>query len=184
MADQTFNNPTSYGAYAPTTNVWDVTALYSTDVNSPEFKELLVRLYQNVNLIATLLNLKDTGYYDTNEFVTGQQYFPKPGLSSTTTTMPTFRPTLRKVINFGSLPNSGTKSVNHGITCTTSTSFTRIYGVATDPVNFMYLPLPYVSVPTGNEIELLVTPTQVTVITASNRTAFTLCYIVVEYLQT
>ena len=49
-----FSLPTSNGAYVVTTNVWDVSQLYSIDVKSPEFQELLVRLYQNVNNIANV----------------------------------------------------------------------------------------------------------------------------------
>lgn len=184
MADATFNNPTSYGAYGSTTNIWDVTQIYSVDVNSPEFKELLVRLYQNLNLLSTLNNLKDTGYYDTSQFVNGQQFFPNPALNSNTSTMPTYRPVYRKVINFGTLPNTTTKSVSHGITTTAATSFTRIYGAASDQTGFNYIPLPYASSILANNIELKVNATNVTVITGSNRTNFTVTYIVLEYLQT
>lgn len=184
MSDPTFNNPAGYGAYNPTTNIWDVSQIYSVEVNSPEFKELLVRLYQNLNLLATLVNLKDTGYYDLQEFINGQQYFPNPALSSSTGTMPTYRPVYRKVINFGTLPNTGTKSVAHGITCTTATSFTRIYATATDPVGFNYIPIPYASPTLINNIELNVDATNVNITTGSNRTAFTITYCILEYLQT
>lgn len=182
MADATFNNPSSYGAYTSTTNVWDVSQIYQTDVTSPEFKELLVRLYQNLNLMATLVNLKDTGYYDLQEFVCGQQYFQNPALSSTTGTMPTYRPVIRKTINFGQLPN-GTKSVAHGITCTSSTTFTRVYGAASDTSGFNYISLPYASPVLANNIELKVDATFVTIITGSNRTNFNISYIVIELLQ-
>jgi len=57
-------NPQQVGSFVPTTNVWDPSEIYSVDVTSPRFKELLVRLYQNVNLIAVVLNTKDSGYYD------------------------------------------------------------------------------------------------------------------------
>jgi hypothetical protein len=33
------------GIFVPTTNVWDVSQIYEIDVTSPQFKELLVRLY-------------------------------------------------------------------------------------------------------------------------------------------
>jgi hypothetical protein len=41
------NNTADYGMFIPTTQVWDVSEIYSTEVTSPAFKELLVRLYQN-----------------------------------------------------------------------------------------------------------------------------------------
>ncbi len=176
----------SYGSFIPSTNIWDVSSLYSIDINDPAFKELLVRLYQNVNNIAIVLNVKESGYYDNevNDFVDGNAWFPNPALSSATTTTPTFRPEQRCVINFGALPNTGSKSVAHGITCTASTTFTRIYGAASDTTGFNYIPLPYASPTLANNIELRVDATNVIVTTGSNRTNFNVCYIVIEYLQT
>jgi len=77
------------GSFVPTTNIWDVQRLYEVDIKSPEFKELLVRLYQNVNNIALSLNSRDAGYYDNTEFINGQTFFPNPTLSSTTAQTPT-----------------------------------------------------------------------------------------------
>ena len=48
------------GLYIPTTSVWDVSEIYSTDVTKPEFKELLVRMYQNLNNMAMATNNKDS----------------------------------------------------------------------------------------------------------------------------
>jgi len=171
------------GSFVPTTNVWDPSEIYDVEVTSPEFKELLVRLYQNLNTMAIVLNVKDSGYYDTSEFVTGQKFFPLPGLTSQSSTTPDFRQTYRKVINFGALPNTGTTNVAHGITCDASTIFTRIYGVATDPAGFSYLPLPYASSTAANNIELSVDNTNVTIITGSNRAAYTITYVILEFLK-
>ena len=171
------------GAFLGTTQEWDVSEIYSTEVTSPEFKELLVRLYQNLNNMATMINLKDTGYYDTSEFVTGQQFFPGT-VDSTTTAEAKFRSVYRKVIDFGALPNAAAKTVAHGITCNTSTQFTRIYGAANKlAAPLSYLPLPYASAVAANVIELSVDNTNVTITTGVNRTAFTSCYIVIEFLK-
>ena len=48
------SQPQQHGAYAPTTFIWDVEQLQHIEVTSPEFKELLVRLYQNLNLMANV----------------------------------------------------------------------------------------------------------------------------------
>lgn len=165
------------GAFVATTNVWDVTQLAQLDVNSPEFKELLVRLYQNVNNIAILLNLKDTGYYDQNEFVNSQLYFPNPAKNTQQ-----YRQVFRTVVNFGTLPNAGTKSVAHNIAITVGVTFTRIYATASDTTSFAYIPIPFVET-TGNEIQIDVDATNVNITTTSDRTNFTICYVVLEYIK-
>lgn len=171
------------GIFLPTTSVWDVNEIYSTEVTSPAFKELLVRLYQNLNNIAQALNVKDSAIYNTQEFVNGQLYFANPALSSTTSSVARMRQVVRKVINFGALPNTGTTAVAHGITVNSSTTFTRIYGTASDTAGSNYIPIPYASPTLANNIELKADATNVTIITGSNRTAFTVCYVVLEYLK-
>lgn len=171
------------GLYVPTTNIWDVGQIQDMDVNSSDFKELLVRLYQNLNNIATVVNIKDSAYYDTNEFVNGQQFFPDPSLNSGTTTTATFRPGFRLVVNFGSLPNTGTTNVPHGLTMTSGVTLTRMYGAASDTSGKNYIPIPYASPVLANNIELLADSTDVTIITGSNRSAFTQCYVILEYLK-
>lgn len=177
-------NSSQYGSFVQTNFVWDIQQLQQVDVTSPEFKELLVRLYQNIGLMALVLNTKDTGLYPTMETVNSQQYFPNPANSSATAAHPSLRQVLRKVIYYTTgLPNAGTITIAHGITCTAATTFTRIYGVANDTTNKVYLPLPYASPTDANEIELKVDATNVTIITGSNRTAFTQTYVVLEYMQ-
>ena len=179
MAIPTVNQNLS-GSFIPTTFIFDAALLQEMDINSDEFKELLIRLYQNLNRMALSLNVKTSGYYPLNQFVTSDLYFPST--ASTGLTPVTYRPVTRVVINFGILPNAGTKSVLHGITVTNATSFTRIYGTATDPVGHNYIPLPYASPTLVNNIELKVDATNVTVITGIDRTAFTITYIVLEFL--
>ncbi len=174
-----------YGAFIQTTQVWDVSQLQEVDVKSPQFKELLVRLYQQINNIANVLNVKDTGMYQLSEFVNGQLFFSNPALSSSTDQYPSDRPVLRKVINFGTLPNAGVKTVAHGITCTKMTSFTRIYGAASDPVGFNYIPIPYSSNAAATaQVQIDVDATNVIIDTGTiDRTNFTVTYIILEFIQ-
>jgi hypothetical protein len=172
------SNPQNYGSFVPTTNVWDVDELMSVDVKSPEFKELLVRLYQNLNVIALVLNTKDSGYYVPSEFVNGQMLFQSP-----TATNNQMRQIFRLLVNFGALPNTAAKSVAHGLTPNSSWVFTRIYACATDPSGFNYIPIPYASPTLANSIELSVNSTNVTITTGSDRTNFTICYVIVEYAK-
>ncbi|HTJ49060.1 MAG TPA: hypothetical protein VL443_06355 [Cyclobacteriaceae bacterium] len=173
-----------YGAFLQTTQVWDVAQIQELDVKSPEFKELLVRMYQQINNIVLVLNIKDTGQYQLSEFVNGQVFFSNPALSSGTAQYPQDRQVIRKVINFGALPNTATKSVAHGITCTSTTTFTRIYGCASDVTGKNYIPLPYASPTLANNIELNLDATNVNITTGSNRINFTITYVVVEFIQT
>lgn len=181
MAD--FEPRDNFGSFVPTTNVWDVQQLYDVDVNSFAFKELLVRLYQNVNQIATTLNTKVSGYYDLNPFVNGKLYFPNPANNSGTQTFASYRQSYIKIINFGQLPNAGTKSVAHEIPVNSATTFTDIYGTANDTTGFNYYPLPFSdTAAVANNITITVDATNVNVTTGINRTNFDTCYIVIEFL--
>jgi hypothetical protein len=171
------------GSFLPTTSVWDVSQLYAVDVKSPEFKELLVRLYQNINNIALALNGKDAGYYSLLEFINGQLFFPNPLLDSSTQANPIFRPVTRLVVNFGGLPNAGLKSVPHGIAINNNYTFTRIYATASDTVGHTYIPIPYASPVLANNIELYVDTVNVNIVTGSNRTNFDECYVILEYIR-
>lgn len=171
------------GSFVPTTNIWDVQQLYEVDVTSPEFKELLVRLYQNINNISVSLNSKDTGYYNTLQYTCGQLFFPNPAGNTTATNAQLFRQVLRLVVNFGALPNTAAKVVPHGITTSPSTLFTRIYACASDTTGQNYIPIPYASPTLANNIELSVNNTNVTITTGSDRTNFNNCTVVLEYVQ-
>lgn len=168
------------GAFVETTTEFDIQRIKETNVNSEDFKELLVRLYETVNGVAVNLNLKDTGLYSQQEFVTGQQFFSNPALSSTTSQTPTQRQVYRKVVNFGALPNTGLTSVAHGLTITEGFIFTKIYATASDVVSLDYIPIPYSG---ANPIELNVDNTNVNITTTSDRSMFTVCYVVLEYLK-
>jgi len=176
-----------FGVYVPTTDVWDTSQIQSLKDESEQLKELLIRLYQNLNRLSTAANLKGSAIYDIQEFVDGSSWFQT---TANTTDNPSsssvYRPERRLVINFGALPNTGTKSVAHKIPCTTSTSFTRIYATATNPVStFSYIPIPYSSTVSVNDnIELYVDGTNVNITTAADYSAYTICYVVLEYLQT
>lgn len=176
------NSQANFGSFVPTTNVWDVQQLQSLNID-PQLKELLVRLYQNINNISVVLNTKDSAYYVLEEFLNGQIYFPDPNLNSTTSQKPTFRQVFRTVVNFGALPNAATKSVAHGITFDTNCSVTRIYGAATNSTSTSFLPLPYVSTVLNFQIALTVDNTNVNASTSSDYSDYTRTYIVIEYIK-
>jgi len=171
-------------SYLPTTEVYDYGYIQNLDINSPEFKQFLVKLYQNTNRITTMLNTKDTGYYITDELINGQQWFPDPALTSTSPQRQVFRNIYRKVIVFGALPVAGTKSVPHNIPVDATYTFTRIYGVANDHTGETYLPLPFVSsIDIAHMIELNIDHTNVNIITGINRSNYTDTNIILEYFH-
>lgn len=175
-------NSTNYGAFVPTTQVWDTTEIQNIDVTKPEFKELLVRLYQNLNTMALNLNIKESAFYTDQEFVTGQQ-FPPSSVDSKSQSSINQRQSYRKMINFGALPNSATKTVAHDININTGFSFTRIYGTSSDKTGLIFIPLPYSSSVLANNIELWVDSTNVNISTSADYSAYTVTYIVLEYLK-
>lgn len=171
-------NDANVGSFVPTNFVWDVAQIYSVNVNSDEFKELLVRLYQNINLIQMSLNTRDAGHYDTSEFVNGQLFFPNPSRNSKTEA-PVRRQVYRKIVNFGALPNTATKSVAHNLTVTSGYTFTRLYGAASDTVNKRYIAIPNAN----TDVNLEVDATNVKITTSGNLTNFTTTYVILEYIK-
>jgi len=173
------------GEYVPSTEIWQVAQeLSQANPGSDQFKELIVRLALIVNRINLAVNTKETGIYDNSrEFITSGQYFPNPMFFSGTPQEPDPRMVYRTVINFGALPAAATKSVPHNITCSAATSFTRIYGAATNP-STSYIPLPFVSATdVAHNIEVNVDTTNVNVVTGTDYSAYTVTYIILEYLQ-
>ena len=146
--------------------------------DDPEEKDLKIRQY--FNDIATATNTKDSGIYDAIETITGQSFLPL--FSTQTGANATYRTVFRKVIDFGALPNTTTKSVAHGITIGSTFSATKVYGAATDP-STSFIPLPYASPTAANNIELNLDGTNVNVTTGSDRTGYTRCFVIVEYIK-
>ena len=173
------------GLLVPTNYTWAIEQIDNAEIDEKLkelFRQLLVRLYQDVNIIQVNLNAKDTGQYLLTPFLCGQQFFPNPLLNSSTSTNADGRTVFREVVNFGGLPNAGAKAVPHNIYLNKGFTFTRIYGAASDTTGLNYIPLPYASPTLVNNIELNVDGTNINIITGSNRTNFGTCYVVLEYI--
>lgn len=176
------NNVSDWGMYIPTTTILDVGILQDIDVNSPDFKELLVRLYQTVNNIAVATNLKDTGYYLTQEFNTGQLLF------NVANDLTRLRSIYRTTINFGALPVTGTKSVAHripNIGNPTTYSAVKVYGASTNQSTSNFIPIPYSSATAiADNLELWIDQTNVNIATGgTDYSAYTITYIIFEYVK-
>jgi hypothetical protein len=177
MATNLQNNT---GLFIPDTNVWDIDLVRDIDVTSDAFKELLVRLYQNINNISLVLNIKDSAYYVQQEFLNGQSFFPNTNINFNNQNT---RQAFRMVVNFGPLPDTSTISIPHGIEVSNGFTFTRIYGASSNQITMQYIPLPYASPTLANNIQLDVDATNVTITTGSNRSSYTTTYVILEYIK-
>lgn len=167
------------GLYVPTTQVWDTATIPAgEELKGDELRELVIRLYQNLNIMALAINRKESGTYGLANFITSEQYYPNPATGSQE-----FRTVVRTVINFGALPNTATKAVAHGIPFNAGFTLTRLYAAATDTTGLNYIPIPYASTVLANSIELRADATNVYITTGSNRTNFTVCSVIIEYLM-
>jgi hypothetical protein len=175
-------NPSNLGSFVPTSFSWEIAQLQETDLD-PKLKSLMIRLYQNLNVMSLVLNQKDTGYYVQQEFVNGQQFFPDPNLNLSSSATPIFRQVYRTVINFGALPNTATKSIPHTIDINSNFSLTRLYAAATDPSALKFIPIPYASPTAADNIEINMDTTNINIITGKDQTAYTTCYVVIEYIK-
>jgi len=143
---------------------------------------------------ASIVNVKENAQYEKFELITNVQYFntgTTQGSSTTASRLP--RPGFRKVIDFGALPNNALKSVAHGLTLDDGVNpstwfFTKIYATAFDPTvgAELIISLPYYDIAAGavaNPIAISADQTNVKITTTSNRTNFTRCYVILEYLK-
>jgi hypothetical protein len=175
-----------YSAKIPTTSVWDPSTIPQNI--DPILKELFIRMYQNLNLMANVLNVADIGFYNNQyEFVNGQQYFANPANNSSTQTNAIQRPVFRTVVNFGALPNgtiNPVKSVPHNIPFNGAFSATRIYAAASDTTGLTYIPIPFASPTLNQNIKLDLDAVNVNITTgAIDRSNYNLCYVVIEILK-
>ncbi len=171
------------GLFLPTTEIFDIRWIREGKISNEQLQEILIRISQAIGESNKAVNLKDTGVYSLEEYVNGQTFFPNTAFNQQ------FRGVFRKVIDFGALPNNAVKSVAHGITIDAFTqpdiTFTRIYGCATDLTDPEYIPIPYSSTTAiANNIELSIDNNDVRIRTGTDQTAFTTCYVVVEYIKT
>ncbi len=138
-----------------------------------EFINIISLLYKR---IANAVNTKEGALYLPQELATFQQYF-------TPNDPQTLRNVYRKTVDFGALPNAGTKIVPHGIAFDANFSTTRIYGSSTDPTNLLYVPLPLVAIVPANGIEMFLNSTHIIITTGINRSSFTRSTVVIEYVK-
>ena len=152
-----------------------------------DLKQLFIAISEAIDKLNKTVNQKDSALYPLLEFVTGQQFFPDPTLSSTTARPPVARQTTRRTYLFPPLLNAGTQTLAHGIDFNNNVSFVDIWGEA-NAVGLVKqtVSLPFVSV-SGNvvagNIEIYLDAININVTTTGDGTNFTKNYVVVEFLK-
>jgi len=160
------------GLYVPTTEIFDViSGLQTSDVSSPEFKELLIRLAQQVNRINLALNNKVSGLYFEEEFLNGKLW------SNFSSDNPENQSQgFHFEVNTGALA-VGVNTIAHGLTIGSTWRTVFIYGSASDRTGTNYQPIP-----NGDNMTITVDGTNI-VITNNTAIAFTDSRVVLEYVK-
>lgn len=148
----------------------------SLEVPKPDDPDFVKIMSLYMKRSADSMNTKEGALYTLKEVATFQQYFVASEPQRT-------RNVYRMTVNFGALPNTGAKSVPHGIAFNSECSITRMYGAATDPVNLLYIPLPLAAPVLIENIELYADGTNVNIITGRNFSNYTRCTVVLEYTK-
>lgn len=169
--------PVATGTALPTTYIWELAAVQDLKID-PDFKRLLLRLYQNIAETNSAVNTKANGIYDKQIATSSKLFF-----SSNPANALQLRPGIETVVVFPALPNAGTVSVAHNIKCTTTTEFVIIQGAASKKTAaFSYLPLPFASaVDVAHNIQVTVDATNVNITSGSNYSAYS-GVIILEFL--
>ncbi len=136
-------------------------------------------LSEQVKRISQAVNIREIGWMLNQQALNGQQFIPSASAPSNTV----YRGVFRIVIDCGALPNSGTKSVPHGLNVDANFTLIHLYGGATKATaSFASVPLPYSS-PTLNEnIKINLDATNVNITTAIDYSSYTRTFITAEYL--
>lgn len=138
---------------------------------SEDPKEMRFDINDLYQTIASAVNNKIGGLYVLQEKINSQQYFKVSNVQQ-------YRNIYRMVVNFGVLPNTGTKSVAHNISGWDSNfRLTCAYGASTDPINLEAVPIP------NDNIFLKINSKDVIITTTANFDTFTDTTIVIEYAK-
>lgn len=140
-------------------------------------------IVEQLKKITNAVNTKEIGFFLDQELLSGKAFIPGINIATDGATSQQFRTVLRKVIDFGPLPNAEIKSVPHDIFVDYNFTLVQMYAAATDPVGLQAFPIPYAAAGTNDSVALYMDDNNINIITQTNRSSFTRVFIVVEYLQ-
>lgn len=164
---------TDVGSFLGTTTVWDAQIIENIDVNSQEFKDLLVELYTQFNKVLIELNGKVSAKLPSIEFVSGKIYANPNGSND-------LIPGFTKSFTIGAL-GPGVTAINHNIAVDANLRWISIVGAATDNVGMVGYPITFGGA-AGNNIGVTTSATQIIINNASG-VAFSSAYVTVEYVK-
>ena len=137
---------------------------------------------EHLKKISNAINVREIGWFLDDELLSGKQFIPSLNSSAGASASGNFRSVLRKVIDCGTLPNTGTKTVPHGISIDGNFTLIQLYGSSTDPIGLLSFGLGNAAA-APNQVQLFLTATDIILVTGSDRTNFTRTYVVIEYLK-
>ena len=152
------------------------------DTCPEDWEEARGFLTEQLKKISNAVNIREIGWFLDEELLSGKTLFPGVNVQGNASPDQN-RQILRKVIDFGALPNAGTKSVAHGIVFDANFSLVQMWAASTAPSSAA-IPIPYVEVqnPTG-AVQLYMDTTNINITTDSDRSAYTRTFVVIEYIQ-
>ena len=137
-------------------------------------------LVEQMKAHANAINIREIGWLLDEELLSGKQFIPTAPLSGQSDQ---YRSVLRKVIDFGPLPDNATKTVPHGITFDANFTLIDMWAAATDPVNFVAFNIPFVGQNVPTSIALLMDAINVIITTHDVKSQFTRVFVFIEYIQ-
>lgn len=170
------------GTYIPTTQSWDIQDITNLRSVDPQLKEVLLKLYRNLNSMSLALNYKQSGMFLLGEALTGGLlYFnaSNKNVGESQTTRNIFCTT----VNFGALPNNTSKSVAHNIEITTGYQCVGIYGGATNTARTSFISLPFSSATLNENIKVEADATNIVVTTAIDYSDYIESTIFIYYVK-
>lgn len=131
-------------------------------------REAVNDLYQD---IASTVNTKEGALFVPIEKLTSGQYFIANNPQKN-------RAVYRMVVDFGTLPNTGTTSIAHNISgWDANFRLVRAYGAANDPIGLTAVPIP------NDNIFLEINSTDVIITTTADFSSYTESTVVIEFTK-
>jgi len=139
-------------------------------------------LVEHLKKISNAVNIREIGWFLDEELLSGKSFIPSPSIPGNNPS--NFRSILRKVIDFGPLPNAGLKSVPHGITVDANFTLISLWAAATKPtVVYVSIQIPFSSPVLNENIKITIDATNINITTAIDYSAYTRVFVTVEYIQ-